>query len=434
MNIVYFQAMNRLTILFLLLSLNPAYGQGFKITPNNNQYYSTHYIQKPDSVSIWKITLLFNVMDGYKSTHVNPEFTWNDGSGTLNATMIAPGKYQIDLNVVYKKKGANTIALSEFETPRVIDVKIHDLHRHLIRIDYVSNLTVANITKKISTFYPMESKYNDLISFIYEYNEILRKYDPFCELVFPEIITDDFSGKITQTIHSDWKKIKINDFYTTSKNLSKALKSDPQQQSVSDLIDCLSQTNTIKLNYYNAYRINYLTNLLEHTLTTPEKDFSQISSLILESFQAIKKEESDPSDRNLIITHVTRNGFQVNNLAVAYTPVTNTTPEIVKSKEYFKIPTSPSFSIFSNSEYMLWVENKDKQKVSTDKTVKCTEDKYKEIVLPVHSTLAIVKLQNDFGKNLNYDLKEFQNEIKNLIIKYKCMYLTHISVPVNSKT
>jgi hypothetical protein len=372
-------------------------------------------------------------MDGYKSSHVNPEFSWNDGSGILNATSIMPGKYQIDLNVVYKKKNTNTIALSEFETPRIIDVKINDLQRHLIRIDYVSNLAVANITKKISTFYPKESKYDDLINFIYDYNEILRKYDPFCDLVFPEIITDDFSGKITQAIQSDWKKTKINEFQSTSKNLSKALRSGPQQNSASDLIDCLSQTNTVKLNYYNAYRINYLTHLFAYSLTS-EEDFNKISNLILESFKAIKQENIDSTDRNLIITHVTRNGFQINNLSVAYTPVINSNPELIKQKEYFICPSSPSYSIFSNSQYTLWVENKDKQRVSSDKTVNCAEAKYKEIVLPVNSSLAIVKLQNDFGKNLNFDSREYEKDIKSLIIKYKCLYLTHVSLPVNSRT
>jgi hypothetical protein len=418
--------MYRLGILFLLIYINPAYGQKFKITPNNNQYYFTDYIQKAEAGSILKIVLIFNVTNSYKPTFVNPEFSWNDSSGILKSNMVGPGKYQIDLDVVYKKTNANTIALSEFETPRVMNVKISDLKRHLIRIDYVSDLIVDNIEKKISVFNPRESRYEELINFVYDYNEILRKYDPYCDLVLPEIITDDFSKKITQSINGDWKKTKINALQSTSKNFVKVLSNDPQPNSVSELIDCLSKTNTIKLNYYNAYRISYLTNLLDYCLNNPGKNFS---SLIIKSFEAIKQ---DSTDRNLIITHVTRNGFQINDLSVAYTPHVNANPEIQKPAEYFKCPTSPTYSIFSGSQYTIWVENKDKQRVSSDKLVNCVEEKFKEIVLPVNSSLAIVKLQNDFGKNLNYDMLEFERELTNLIIKYKCLYLSHVSLPVNA--
>lgn len=426
MNSVFPSFINRLTILFCLILAAPAHGQGFRITPHNNQYYSTDYILKPDPASIAKIVLIFKVNDGYKSTHINPEFSWTGGYGVLKSEMIGPGKYQIDLNIVYKKKDANTLELSEFRTPRIIDVKIHDLNRHFIRIDYVTDLTVDNIAKKISIFNPVESRYDELISFIYEYNEILRKYDPFCELVLPEIITDDFSKKITQTIDSDWKKIKISSLQSYSKSYIKVLNSDARQEVSTDLIDCLSQTQTIKLNYYNAHRINYLTNLLEYCLYNPEKSFS---NLIIKSFEAIKR---DSADRNLVITHVTRNGFQINNLSVAYTPVVSSHEEIKRPAEYFKCPTSPTYSIFAGSQYIIWVENKGKEKVSSDRLVNCVDDKFREIVLPVHSSLAIVKLQNDFGKNLNYDLQEFESELKRLIVKYKCLYVSHISVPVNT--
>ncbi len=422
-----FPSINRLSILLLLGFTFPVYGQAFKITPNNNQYYFTDYIQKREPGSILKIVLLINITDGYKSTLTNPQLSWSDWSGSPRATMTGTGKYQIDLDVVYKKKDANTIALSEFKTPRVIDIKIGDLERHLIRIDYVSDLTVENIVKKISVFNPMESRYDDLIGFIYEYNEVLRKYDPFCDLVLPEIITDDFSRKITQSIRADWKKTKINVFQSTSKSFSKFLNNDPGQSIAPGIIDYLSQANDIRLNYYNAYRIDYVTRLMEYCLANPEKNCVN-NDLIIKSFEAIKQ---DSTDRNLIITHVVRNGFQINNLFVAYTPVINPNPDIISSqKEYFKIPTSPSFNIFSSSEYTLWVEDKEKQKVSTDKTVNCIEDKFREIVLPVNSSLAIVKLQNVYGKDLNFDVHEFERDLKSLMIKYNGLFLSHVALPV----
>ncbi len=425
--------MNRITLLIILFTAftNSAFSQKFRITPNNNQYYYTDYIQKEDSGSILKIILIFSVTDAYKPTYLNPEFSWSDGSGKLNANMIMPGKYQIDLNVVYKKTNANTIAFSEFSKPRIINVNINDLHRVLIKIEYVTNLTVEYIEKKISTFNPLESKYEDLIYFIYDYNDILRKYDPFCELILPEIVTDDFSKKITQTINSDWKKTKFNVFQSTCKDLNKSLKNSEQNSAVVDLINCLSQTNQIKLNHYNAYRIDYLTGLLEYRLTLSAEHSGEIDNQIMKSFQAIKQENIDSTDRQLIVTHVTRNGFQMNNLSVAYSPAVNPSPELNKiQKEYFKCPSSPSYSIFSNSNYLIWVESKDKKKVSTNKFVNPADGKYKEIVLPVNSSLAIVRLQNDFGQKLHFDAKEFDNEIKKLIIRYKCLFLTNISVPV----
>lgn len=429
MNFVFPKSIKRLVILFFWVCICPAYGQGFKITPNNNQYYYTHYIQKQEPGSILKISLIFYVTEGYKSTHINPEFSWNDGSGVLMADMTGPGKYQIDLNVVYRKKNANTIALSEFETPRIMDIKIKDLNRHLIRIDYVSDLTVNNIVKKISVFNPMESRYDELINFIYEYNETLRRYDPFCDLVLPEIVTDEFSKKITQSIHNDWKKTKINVFQSTSKNFSKFLNNDPDAGNVSDITGVLAQTSDIKLNFYNAYRIDYVTRLMEYCFINPEQNCIN-KELIIKSFQAIKH---DSTDRNLIITHVVRNGFQINNLFVAYTPVVNPNPDLIgKQKEYFKIPTSPSYNILSSTQYTLWVENKDKQQVSQWKTVNGVENKFKEIVLPVHSSLAIVKLPGDFGKDLNFDTGEFESDLKSLMIRYKCLFLSHISLPVNA--
>jgi hypothetical protein len=426
--------MNRLSFIIVLLAtyITSVYSQNWRITPNNNQYYYIDYTLKNDSNKLGQVVLIFTVTDGYKSTFINPKFSWSDGSGTLISKMIMPGKYQINLNIVYKKVNSNTIAISELNGPRIIDVEISTLNRHLIKIEYLSDLTVKNIVKRISTFNPLESQYDELIRFVYDYNLILRKYDPYCDLVLPEIITDDFSGKITKTLDNSWKKTNVSTFYSLCNELHKVLKNDPAQNVDQDLVNCLSQAKSIKLNYYNAYRINYLIELLQNSLALAAKHSREIDQQILQSINAIKSENIDSTDRYLIVASVNRKGFQVNNLSVAYTPALFQSLESKQSQwGYFNCPSSPSFCVFPNSDYYLWVENRNKQKLTSGKILNPADSKFKEIVLPVNSSLAIVRLEQNFGKNLNIDNLEFDTDINNLIKKHKSLFLSNISIPIN---
>lgn len=420
-----------IAVLFITIATY-GYSQNFRITPNNNQYYYVNYFQKNDSGSLGKIILMFNITNPYKATFVNPVFSWNDGSGNLEAKMVEPGQYQISLDLVYNRVNNNCIAVSEFATPRIIDVAISDLNRHLIKIEYLSDLSTKNIVKRISKFNPLEAQYEDLISFIYDYNYILRKYDPYCELIFPEIITDDFSKKIVQTINSSWKKTRISSFYSLSKELTKVLKSDSAQNVDPKLLESLLQAHLVELNYYNAQRISYLIDLFENSLKLPAKHSASSDKEILESFNALKDENIDSTDRFLIVANVVKNGFQRNDLSVAYSPAPFKNLEYKKRQRgYFNCPSSPSYCIFPCSDYLLWVENKNKEKMSGDKLINPKECRFKEIVLPVDNSLAIVRLHNEFGKNLKFDQKEFQSDINRLIIKYNCLFLSNISISLN---
>lgn len=419
-------------IVFLFFAVATyGYSQSFRITPNNNQYYYVDYYLKSDSNSLGKIILLFNVTNPYKSTFVNPVFSWNNGAGKLETTMTMPGQYQIELNLEYNRFNNNCIAVSEFGSPHIIDVAISDLNRHLIKIEYLSDLSGKSIVKRISKFNPLEAQYNDLISFIYDYNFILRKYDPYCELIFPEIITDDFSKKITESINSSWKKTRISSFYSLCKDLNKVLQSDSIPADP-ELIASLAQAPRIKLNYYNAHRISYLIDLLENSLKLPSKHSLASDIEILESFNALKEENIDSTDRFLIVANVVKNGFQKNDLSVAYSPAPFKNLEYKKRQRgYFNCPSSPSYCIFPSSDYLLWVENKNKEKLSGDKLINPKESRFKEIVLPVESSLAIVRLHNNFGKNLKFDFNEFQKDLNKLIIEYNCLFLSNISLSLN---
>lgn len=419
-------------VTLLCTFITSGYCQNWRITPNNNQYYYVDYVLNNDSNTLGKVVLIFTVTDGYKSTFTNPKFTWNDGTGALVSKMIMPGKYQIDLNVVYKKNNNNTITISELSKPLIIDIEISNLNRHLIKIEYLSDLTPKNIAKRISKFNPVEAQFDELIQFVCDYNFILRKYNPYCDLVLPEIITDDFSKKITQTLDNSWKKTKVSQFYSLSKQLNKVLKIDTAQNVDPDLINCLAQANSIKLNYYNAYRINYLIELLQNSMALPAKHSREIDEQILKSIRAIRSENVDSTDRYLVVASVNKKGFQVNNLSVAYTPAPFRNLESKKIQwGYFNCPSSPSYCVFPNSDYYIWVENRSKEKLSAGKRINPADSKFKEIVLPVNTSLAIVRLQENFGKNFNFESQEFYNDINSLIKKYKSLFLSNISLPIN---
>lgn len=426
--------MNRIKLIVVLLGIciSVSFGQDFRITPNNNQYYVVKYYYEKDSNSLGKFVLIFTVTDRYKATFIDPKFTWSDGSGTLESKMIANGVYQIDLPIEYKKLNTNCITVDEFIKPRIIDVAISDLNRHLIKIEYLTNLTHENIYNRISKFNPVEAKYDDLIIFMYSFNSILRKYDPYCELILPEVVTGDFSKKITDVINTSWSKTRIKALYSLSNELSKVIKKDTAPSADPELLPSLAQANLIKLNYYNAYRINYLIDLLENSLALPARHSADGDKQILESFKALKAESLDSTDRFLVVANVVKSGFQRTGLMVAYCPAPFQSLDIEKIRRgYLNFPSSPSFGLFPESDYILWAEDKKKGKVSGHKLLSTGESRYKEIVFPIHESLAIVRLPNNFGKNLKFDLQDFYKELDRLMIQNKCLFLSNISISLN---
>jgi hypothetical protein len=426
--------MKYLAIVVVLFAafISTSYSQDFRITPNNNQYYFVKYYQEKDSISLGKFVLLFTVTERYVSTFLNPKFSWSDGSGTLESKLIAPGKYQIDLPITYKKENTNCITVSELSMPRIIDVEISDLNRHLIKIEYLSNLTHENIYTRISRFNPLEAKYDDLIIFVYNFNNILRKYDPYCELILPEVVTGDFSTKITDAIRSSWEKTRIKTFYSLCNELSKAIRNDTAQNIDPELLPSLSQANSIQLSYYNAYRVNYMIDLLENSLALPAKHSADADKLILKSLKALKEEKPDSTDRFLVVANVVKSGFQRIGLLVAYSPTAFQNLDDQKMKKgYLNFPSSPSFGLFPESEYTLWAEDKKKGKVSNVKLLNTKDSRYKEIVFPINETLAIVRVPDNFGKNLNFDRQDFYKELDRLMIQDKCLFLANVSIPLN---
>lgn len=422
--------MKHIAIIVVLLAayISTSYCQDFRITPNNNQYYSVKYYHKKDSNSLGKFVLIFSINDPYVSTFTNPLFLWNDGSGTLESKMISPGKYQIDLSIDYKKVNANCITVGELETPRIIDVEINNLKQQLISIEYLSNLSRENIYDRISRFNPVEANYGELISFVYNLNHILRRYDPYCELALPELITGDLSKEITNAVNSSWKKARISLFYSLCEELSRALKNNPKQSVDRELISRLAKANTIKLNYYNAYQIEFLIGLMEGMLALPSKPSADAHKLMLKGLSTLN-ENPDSTNRFLVIANVVKNGYKQNNLLVACTPASVHSPDDKKSpRSYFSCPSSPSFGIFPEAVYILWVENKKKEKLSNNKLINLRDVRYKEIVFPVNGSLAVVRIPASIENKTNINKVDFYHELDRLIIKHNCLFLLNISV------